>query len=287
MYVCTRSVQLIRNNYSIVGRQGRWCGHAGGNGMGGPVRRMCLVSPVVHERVELGATLICGCHIPHASAVALAARAPLCPVRHPGALPGRDVQDHAWLMRPPLADRLPLRRTDLVAPPMNRADILLTLDIHGFANGPDVPLPLAVSPVPVDLASTDGAGGQALARPRPRLLRLDAVGPVVRLGWPGRRPSGPRRQGGLRVDGEHQLIRSHITDNGLGSQTNEWAGRLMRYNPEGMIVIVDTHNPEDDHAYVEELYQSYQDFSAHATRVKLRILLILLNKFDLWGSTTV
>jgi hypothetical protein len=81
-------------------------------------------------------------------------------------------------------------------------------------------------------------------------------------------------------------FRSKITDDGLGRQTNEWAGRLKRYNPEGMIVVVDTHNSDDDHAYLQELYNSYRDFSAHATRVNLRVLLILLNKFDLWGSTT-
>jgi hypothetical protein len=53
-----------------------------------------------------------------------------------------------------------------------------------------------------------------------------------------------------------------------------------------MIVIVDTHNSDDDHAYLQELYSNYRDFSPHATRVNLRVLLILLNKFDLWGSTT-
>jgi hypothetical protein len=81
-------------------------------------------------------------------------------------------------------------------------------------------------------------------------------------------------------------FRSKITDNGLGSQTNEWAGRLKKYNPEGMIVIFDTHHSDDDHTHLQELYNSYRDFSTHATRVNLRVLLILLNKFDLWGRTT-
>jgi hypothetical protein len=52
------------------------------------------------------------------------------------------------------------------------------------------------------------------------------------------------------------------------------------------IVIVDTHNADDDHVYLQELYNSYRDFSPHATLVNLRVLLILLNKADLWGSTT-
>ena len=45
-------------------------------------------------------------------------------------------------------------------------------------------------------------------------------------------------------------------------------------------MVVDTHHPDDDHAYVQTLYHSYRDVSAHATRVKLRVLFILLNKFD-------
>jgi hypothetical protein len=50
--------------------------------------------------------------------------------------------------------------------------------------------------------------------------------------------------------------------------------------------IPDTHNPDDDHAYLQDLYNSYGDVSTHATRVNLRVLLILLNKFDRWGRTT-
>jgi hypothetical protein len=81
-------------------------------------------------------------------------------------------------------------------------------------------------------------------------------------------------------------FREKITDDGLGSQTNLWAARLKQDNPKGIIVIVDTHHSDDDHAHVQALYNSYRDFSTHAMRVNLRVLLILLNKFDLWGSTT-
>ena len=59
-----------------------------------------------------------------------------------------------------------------------------------------------------------------------------------------------------------------------------------RDNPEGMIVVVDTHSPDDDHTYLQDLYNSYCDVSTHAKQVNLRILLILLNKFDRWGRTT-
>jgi len=49
---------------------------------------------------------------------------------------------------------------------------------------------------------------------------------------------------------------------------------------------MDTHYPDDDHVYVQDLYHSYYDVSTHATRVNLRVILMLLNKFDRWGSTT-
>jgi signal recognition particle receptor subunit beta len=98
-----------------------------------------------------------------------------------------------------------------------------------------------------------------------------------------------RRTGRLAADfseGRRSWFRSYITDDGLGRQVNQWAGRLKRDNPEGMIVIVDTHSPDDDHTYLQDLYNSYGDVSTHADPVNLRIVLILLNKFDLWGRTT-
>jgi signal recognition particle receptor subunit beta len=100
---------------------------------------------------------------------------------------------------------------------------------------------------------------------------------------------GRRRTGRLAADfaeGRRSWWRSHITDDGLGSQTHQWAGRLTQDNPEGMIVVVDTCHPDDDRTYLQDLYDSYHDVSTHATPVKLRVLLILLNKFDRWGRTT-
>jgi hypothetical protein len=53
-----------------------------------------------------------------------------------------------------------------------------------------------------------------------------------------------------------------------------------------MIVVVDTLHPDDDHTYLQNVYKSYCDVSTHATRVNLRVVLLLLNKFDRWGRTT-
>jgi len=98
-----------------------------------------------------------------------------------------------------------------------------------------------------------------------------------------------RRTGRLAADfseGRHSWFRSRITDDGFGRQTHGWAGRLKRDNPEGMIVLVDTLHPDDDYTYLQNIYHSYCDVSTPATRVNLRVLLLLLNKFDLWGRTT-
>jgi hypothetical protein len=100
----------------------------------------------------------------------------------------------------------------IVAHQMNRADMPLNLGIHGFEKGHEFPLPLAVITVPVNLARTGVEGGKEIERPRPLVLMLDAVGQVVGLGWPSRDQSGPWLQGGLLIDGEHQLIRSEGTD---------------------------------------------------------------------------
>jgi hypothetical protein len=182
------------------------------------VNRMGLGIPFFHELIELGAKLIFGCKIHKAEAFALEDTAPLVHLIHPGALHGREVHDQAWMMSQPLSDLLPLMRTDMVAHQMNRADILLNLDIHGVENGHAFPLPLAVITVPVDFASTDVEGGQERERPCPLIRMRDAVGQVVRLGGQGRRQSGPRLPGGLLVASEHQCIRAE----GTGIEANQF-----------------------------------------------------------------
>jgi hypothetical protein len=98
-----------------------------------------------------------------------------------------------------------------------------------------------------------------------------------------------RRTGRLAAafsESRRSWFRSRITDDGLGQQVHQWAGRLKRDKSDGVIVLVDTHSPDEDHRYLQDLYDSYCEVSPHATPVNLRALLILLNKFDLWGRTT-
>jgi hypothetical protein len=58
-----------------------------------------------------------------------------------------------------------------------------------------------------------------------------------------------------------------------------------RPNPHGLILIIDTRQPEAEQAYFQALYERHRAFSARTRPVKLRVLLILLNKSDLWGRT--
>jgi hypothetical protein len=115
------------------------------------------------------------------------------------------------MMSYPLANLFAMMRTDMVARQMNRADTLLNLDIHSFEQGDAFPLPLTVITVPIDVARTGVEGRTEMTRPRPLILMLDAVGQGVRLSRQGRGRSRPRRQGGLLIDGAHQLIRSEGT----------------------------------------------------------------------------
>jgi hypothetical protein len=49
---------------------------------------------------------------------------------------------------------------------------------------------------------------------------------------------------------------------------------------------METRHPDDDDASLQNVYKSDGDVSTHATRVNLRLLLLLLNTFDRWGRTT-
>jgi hypothetical protein len=60
---------------------------------------------------------------------------------------------------------------------------------------------------------------------------------------------------------------------------------LRKHLPDGMILVIDTSNPTAERAYFQALYERYREFSAQRPSGKLRVLLVLLNKFDLWGRT--
>jgi hypothetical protein len=88
------------------------------------------------------------------------------------------------------------------------------------------------------------------------------------------------------VQSHSSWFRSKIIEDRLASQTNRWAERPYTYNAGGLIFIIDTDNPWEGHTYRQDLSNSDRDFGTHAKRVNRRVLLILLNKFDRWGSAT-
>jgi hypothetical protein len=81
------------------------------------------------------------------------------------------------------------------------------------------------------------------------------------------------------------FVLSTAPNEGIREPTTFGAWWHKHEHPDGLILIIDTHNPEAEHAYFEALYEMYHARSTQAQPLKLRVLLILLNKFDLWGRT--
>jgi hypothetical protein len=81
------------------------------------------------------------------------------------------------------------------------------------------------------------------------------------------------------------FVLSTVTDEGVNEPTTSRAWFLRKHHPDGMILVIDTHNPAAERAYFQALYERYCEFSTQRSSGKLRVLLILQNKFDLWGRT--
>jgi hypothetical protein len=131
-------------------------------------------------------------------------------------------------------------------------------------------------PYSIQIVGLPGAGKKTLFR----YLRYELSGQEGRT---------PRRHVG-RVAADLSGITTYYmlsTVSGEASYTSptSWTWRFKHKQPDGLIVIIDTHNPEAEHAYLERLYESYRARDTQTQPDKLRAVLILLNKFDLWGST--
>jgi hypothetical protein len=101
------------------------------------------------------------------------------------------------------------------------------------------------------------------------------------------RTASKRRAGSLAADllgTTTYFALSTVTDEPVGEPPPRWWWQ-KRHNPHGLIVIIDTQQPEAEQAYLQELYERYRAFSSQTQPVNLRVLLILLNKADLWGRT--
>lgn len=73
-----------------------------------------------------------------------------------------------------------------------------------------------------------------------------------------------------------------------GEHINQWKVIIESQNPDGIIYIIDTNESEADLSGFEHIYNIYNEMRAHklANEINLRVLLIILNKFDLWGTST-
>ena len=72
-----------------------------------------------------------------------------------------------------------------------------------------------------------------------------------------------------------------------GEFKNQWKAIIETQNPNGIIYIIDTQNKEEEIKGLNCIYNIYNNLRAErlATEINLKVILILLNKYDLWGSS--
>jgi hypothetical protein len=93
-------------------------------------------------------------------------------------------------------------RPDMVTDQMNRPDVLSTLLSQVFQAGEAFLLPLACLTLAIDLARPGRKGRTEVEGASACVLVLRAMGPVLRLRWPGRSAPRPRLPRGLRLPRE-------------------------------------------------------------------------------------
>lgn len=71
-----------------------------------------------------------------------------------------------------------------------------------------------------------------------------------------------------------------------GEHIPQWEAIIKSQNPNGIIYIVDTTQPENDCASLKQMYEIYNKIRTDVLDegINLKSLLILLNKCDLWGQ---
>jgi signal recognition particle receptor subunit beta len=72
-----------------------------------------------------------------------------------------------------------------------------------------------------------------------------------------------------------------------GDQTGQWKAVIREQNPDGIIYLVDSTNPERERDGLITLFRIYEELSTEmiATGINLRAILILINKADIWGPS--
>jgi len=72
-----------------------------------------------------------------------------------------------------------------------------------------------------------------------------------------------------------------------GEHKNQWQAILERQNPHGIVYMVDTHEPAGEKEGIAHIAKVFHDLRTHklASKIRLRVLLVLLNKCDIWGTS--
>jgi hypothetical protein len=172
---------------------------------------MCLLIPFMNELFKLQTKLVFRFKIDNAQSFTLENAEPLFHLIHPGAMHGCEVKDKARMLGHPLEHLAAMMCTDIVTSEMNRLDGLLNLPVQLFQKGDAFLLSFAVITRPIDLTRPSIKGGNQIQDSSTLIFMLKAVGPVVGLGWQGRRWASPRRQRGLLVHRQHPLILAQWT----------------------------------------------------------------------------
>jgi signal recognition particle receptor subunit beta len=73
-----------------------------------------------------------------------------------------------------------------------------------------------------------------------------------------------------------------------GEFTNQWNAIIKKQNPDGIIFIADTSDQIIEMERFNKIFSFYHDWCTDelAINIKLRAILILINKADLWGTTS-
>jgi len=72
-----------------------------------------------------------------------------------------------------------------------------------------------------------------------------------------------------------------------GEHKNQWQAVIEAQNPDGIIYVVDTSQPDEEARGLSHIAAVYQDMRTHVldSKIRLRTLLVFLNKCDLWGQS--
>lgn len=72
-----------------------------------------------------------------------------------------------------------------------------------------------------------------------------------------------------------------------GESKNQWTAVIKKQNPNGIIYIIDTQNKDEEKIGLKYIYDIYDKlrYEKLATEIILKVILVLLNKYDLWGSS--